>query len=109
MTTVTVTTKTKAWIPGSSSASPADLLAGKRLDSIGFSSADMREYGWTEVGEAEVTITLQDQQTMVANKIDSLREEAKAIRAEAAAKVTRIEGQINDLLALSFDDKAGAA
>lgn len=99
----TVSATVKAWIAQHSSVSPADLLKGERIDDLQFSAVDMSRAGWTQVGTATITVQLTDERTMVSNKVNALREEAKNIRAEATAKVTRIEGQINDLLALSFD------
>jgi hypothetical protein len=100
MTTATI--KTKAWVTQYSSTSPENLLAGD-LRGLSYYESDMTSAGWTLVGDAEVTVTLIDKRTMIDNKIAALREEAKTVRAEATAKVTKIEGQIQNLLALSFD------
>ena len=104
----TVKFETKAWLTPYDSASPKDLLNGERLNSLSFGQGNMANQGWTQVGVATVTVELTDARTMVSNKIEALRQEAKGIRAEATAKVTRIEGQINDLLALSFDGEVSA-
>lgn len=100
MTTFNVATK--AWLTQYDSTSPKDLLSGNRLDSLTYSNQKMESAGWTQVGTAEITVQFIDENTMVGNKVNALREEAKTIRAEATAKVTRIEGHINDLLALGF-------
>lgn len=101
----TVSTTITAWLTNHGMASPGEILKGKGIEYLGFSKNDMRHAGWTKVGEATITVELNDEREMVSNKIDSLREEAKAVRAEATAKVTRIESQINDLLAISFDGR----
>jgi hypothetical protein len=102
----TVTEKTRAWITPHSSISPQELLNGERIEALALSSANMESCGWTLVGDAELTVHLLDERKMVDNKVEALREEAKAIRAEATAKCAHIEGQIQNLLALSFDPVA---
>jgi hypothetical protein len=99
----TVTTKVKAWIGPHSSVSPADLIAGKRIEDLYFSGLNMTSAGWTTVGEAEITVHLVDEKAMVENKVEALREEAKAIRAEAHMKCTIIEEQIQNLLAITYE------
>lgn len=100
----TVTAKTKAWIHQYSSYAPgSDMNDQQVINNLSFSNQDMKTGGWTYAGEAEITVTLVDEKTLVDNKVEALREEAKAIRAEATAKVTRIEGQIQSLLAISCD------
>jgi hypothetical protein len=99
----TVSMKTKAWISSSSTLSPKDLLEGRSLDRLHFTSYDMLKSGWTFAGDAELTVTVPDEKTLIENKVEALRQEAKSIRAEATAQVTRIEGQIQNLLAISYD------
>lgn len=102
MSMKTVTTKTKAWITPYSSVGPQDLMAGKRVDELVVSNNDMTGSGWTFVGEAEVTVHIPDAKTMVANKVEALRNEAAKVRAEATATVARIESQIQNLLAIEY-------
>lgn len=104
----TVSMKTKAWIGANSDISPKDLMEGKKLNQLVFYHADFSKMGYTFVGEAVLTVTVPDEKTLVKNKVEALRAEAKSIRAEATAKVTRIEGQINDLLALTFEPVTSA-
>jgi hypothetical protein len=99
----TVTTKTKAWVTPYSGLSPDDLAHG-RIGGLTYHDCTSGvPDGWTLAGEAEITVHLVDTKTLIANKVEALRQEAKAVRAEATAKCTRIEGQIQNLLALSFD------
>lgn len=98
----TVTGKTKAWITDSSGVTPDNLAKGK-IDGLTYYPNDMVSVGWVFAGEAEITVHLVDTKTLIDNKVAALKEEAKNIRAEATAKCTKIEGQIQNLLALSFD------
>lgn len=59
--------------------------------------------GWTRVGTATITVELVDEEEMVANKIDSLRQEITRVRADAHAKETHLEGKIQQLLAITND------
>jgi len=104
----TVTVETKAWITGYSSLTPADLENG-RVAGLIYTDADMKSDGWTLVGTATITVSLVDKDTLIQNKVAALREEAKAIRADATEKVTRIEGQIQNLLAISYTATEAAA
>lgn len=104
----TVTKKLKAWIPDHCSLSPADLAKGE-ITGLYYSNNDLLSMGWTLAGEAEITVALIDERALVENKVASLREQARNIRAEATANVTRIEGQINDLLAITFDSSVTEA
>lgn len=56
--------------------------------------------GYTLVGTATITVTLMDRAAMVASKIDALKSEMSKTRADATAKCTRIEGQIQQLLCI---------
>lgn len=105
MTTHTITTK--AWITQYSTISPDDLEQGKRIEDLAFYTPkkNVAPEGWTFAGEAVISFTPVDRQTLVDNKVEALKAEAAAIRAEAQAKVTRIEGQIQNLLAISYDAK----
>jgi hypothetical protein len=98
----TLSGKTKAWITQHSTIGPKDLLDEKVIGALAYHSDDMSKYGWTLVGEAEITLHIADEKTLVDNKVAALREELKNVRAEAQAKATRLESQINDLLALTY-------
>lgn len=102
MKTTTVTAAMKAWLPSHSFTSPTDLLAGK-IDGLFYSNADMASSGWTEVGSASITLELIDTRAMIDNKVEALKQEGAAIRAEAYQKTMRIDEQIRNLLAISYD------
>lgn len=56
---------------------------------------------WTRVGTAQVTFSLDCYQDMVASKVQALCAEQKEVLAEAQATSTRIEEQIQSLLAIA--------
>lgn len=60
------------------------------------------EDGWTIIGEAEIILHVVSKEELIANKVSALRQEVKKTTAEATRKVTQLEGQINDLLAIGF-------
>jgi hypothetical protein len=103
----TITGKTKAWL--SESGSPDALLGdnhGAAVSSLSFCSWDMKSVGWTYVGEATITVDIPDHDTLIGNKVESLRAEKQQILAEAQAKATQLEGQIQKLLAITYTPEA---
>ena len=58
------------------------------------------------VGTANVTVELLDEDSIVANKIEALRAQKTQTLADAQAKATQIERQINELLALTNEVSA---
>ena len=59
--------------------------------------------GYVYVGTAEVNIDAVDSKTLVENKVDTLKAERTKVLAEAQAKATAIEGQIQQLLAITYE------
>jgi hypothetical protein len=100
----TVRTKLKAYLSNQSELGPQDLMTDDGIARLFFSNLDMAKYGYTLVGEAEITVALIPTNEMVENKVQALRNEAAAVRAAATATVTRIESQIQNLLAISYDE-----
>jgi hypothetical protein len=98
-----ISTTTKAWITSHSDLGPDSLMDPKNIANLSFSNSKMESVGWTFVGEAEITVDLVDTNTLIANKVDALRNELSAVRAQAQMEATRIESRINDLLCLTFD------
>lgn len=76
------------------------------ISRLSFAEGDMSKYGYSVVGTAEVTVTLFDEDTMVGAKVEALRAEATRVQAEATAKVTQIEHQIQRLLAITNEAPA---
>ena len=64
-------------------------------------SYELREAdGYTLVGTAEAQVTLFPPAECISRQVASLRSEQTKLRAESEAAVTRIEKQINSLLAI---------
>lgn len=102
MAAVTKTAAISAWLPTSSSLRPLDMFGAAPLELInelGFSSIDMTGSGWVRVGEAQITVTLLPIEQCMADTIAALRRE----QAELQAKSTRIEGEIQKLLAITCE------
>ena len=72
----------------------------KGINGLTFSTSDMTRIGWTLVGTATIEVDFVSVDQMVDNKVAALRQEAISVRAEATARCTQIEGQINQLLAI---------
>ena len=93
-----------AYISPHCSMTPADLEKPESFDRLSFIGAGSAKYylsqGYTQVGTAEITVELLDRDALVESKIVALRAESATIRAEATAKCTRIEGQIQQLLCI---------
>lgn len=98
-----VTGTLKAWLPEYSSLSPQDLHTEKAIDSMVFSTCDMRDSGWTYVGDATIKVELvltPDQ--LIASKIETLKAQQTKVRAEAQERVNQLEDMIQNLLAISY-------
>jgi hypothetical protein len=100
----TIKATTKAWLP--SHASPEDLLGNSvhAVSAMTYSDYEMQRHGWTLVGDAEITVSLVDEDQIILNKVDSLRAEKDKIIADAQVKANAIEGQIQNLLAIEFKE-----
>jgi len=100
----TITGKTKAWAAHYSAFRPQDAAnpTPTVINHLQYTNIDMTDQGWTDVGEATVTVDFVSHNDLIKNKVEALRAEAANIRAEATAKCTRIEDQINQLLCLEF-------
>jgi hypothetical protein len=102
-----VTATLKAWLPEHSCLRPEDLHTEKAIDSMVFSLCDMRNSGWTYVGEATITVNLiltPDQ--LIASKIETLKAQQTKVRAEAQERVNHLEGMIQNLLAITYTPEA---
>lgn len=63
-----------------------------------------KEQGYSVFGTANVEYQIEDDvEKLVAEKVDSLKAEAKKIRAEAQVRVNAIEEKVKQLLAISYD------
>lgn len=93
------------WIPDYSALGPQDIKAGVRVGSLSFLAEDATEATWgpmgyTRVGSASISLTPLGQEQMVGNKVESLKALKTKTLADAHAKATLIDEQINNLLAL---------
>ena len=97
MSTKTVSGTTSAWL---ASYAISRVATPENIDDLSFSDYDMTEQGWAKVGTADITVTLADHNEYVASQVSTLRAAKARIQAEAEAQATRIEGMIQNLLAL---------
>lgn len=95
----TVTFKTKAWISQYDRHTLEQLGKPEVAAQLYYSPETLGD-GYTFAGDAVTTLELLDERALVDNKVMALREQAAGIRAEATAKVTRIESQIQQLLSI---------
>lgn len=104
MTTRTFTGTTKAWITSTSSWDMERLKDSERVCDFTYHDGDMTDYGWVEVGTAEVTVTLNvAHKDIVNSQVATLRKQANSIRAEAEVKASNLENQIKNLLAITYE------
>jgi hypothetical protein len=59
--------------------------------------------GYTLIGDAHISITLHDSKEITKNKIEALNKEKTRVMAKAEAEMTRIEKQIQSLLAIEMN------
>ena len=98
-----ITGTVKAWLQQYSDIGPHNICEVTEPWRFAFSNLDMKQAGWTEVGEATITVRLTfNQEQMVANKVDTLRAQVSKLRAEAEFEASRLEDQIQKLLAISY-------
>jgi len=100
----TITGTTKAWFTNDIYG-PDDLAreGAKLLGALGYINNDMTAHGWSCIGTADITLTLIDEDQMVANKVESLRQEITKTRADAEMKVRLLEGKVQSLLAITHE------
>jgi hypothetical protein len=101
----TITTTSKVWLgnisgPDDLKKPPLEVVNSLTFLNPACSDADWAALGYTRVGDAEITITLVDTNTLVQNKVESLRAEQKQVLAEAQLKSTQLESKIQKLLAI---------
>ncbi len=58
---------------------------------------------YIKVGTAYVTVQLIDEKSVIANKVEALKSEKQKTLADAQAKATHIESQIQQLLAITHE------
>lgn len=98
-----ITITMHAHIQPSSTLTPQDLQTEQGVRQLAFFSHNDKywaEQGYTYVGPATVTVEVPDMRDLVGNKVAALRQQEVAIRADATAKCTAIQSQIQSLLAI---------
>lgn len=95
-----VTFETKLWASPYFPLTPEQMLTPEGAAQLTPATCNMSGQGYTLVGTATVTADIFPVGEMVDNKIAALRQQATSIRAEATAKCTQIESQIQRLLAI---------
>ena len=87
---------------------PADLERSDAevFERISLIDIDMSDSGYAVVGTASVTITLNDADTIIGDKVEALRSQSMKVQADATNEVTRIERQIQQLLAITNSAEA---
>lgn len=108
MSARTITATVDAWMP--SYRGPEDLQGDPRraINSLAFAECDMSDMGWTRIGTADVALHIVDENQLIENKVESLRAEQTKTRADAQAKVTELERQIQQLLAIEHTPEGDA-
>jgi hypothetical protein len=101
-----VTFETKAWLSKNNNITPSDLRTPGGAAGLHYTPHDMSSFGDALIGPATITVDVPDFKTLVENKVAALRELAATTRAEATAKCTQIDGQIQNLLAIEFSPSA---
>lgn len=72
-----------------------------------YSNADMStgERPWPRVGTATVEVAIMDEDGIRQGILGALKAERANVQAEAQKRITEIDGKIQDLLAISYDDR----
>lgn len=73
---------------------------------ISYFSIDMTKRGYTVIGEAVITVHIEDEDQILLNKIDALENSIVAIQAEAEKNITRVREKIQSLQAITYKAEA---
>ncbi len=95
-----VTFETKLWASEYCSLTPEQMMTPDGAAHLTTSHCNLALHGYVLVGKATITADILPVKEMVDNKIAALRQQAANTRAEATAKCTQIEAQIQQLLAI---------
>jgi len=75
------------------------------VNSMAFSSLDMSDH-WTRIGEATITVDIQDEEIIKRGMVKTLQAERKRVLADAQVKVNAINAKIQNLLAIEHTPEA---
>lgn len=100
----TITTEVFAIASPYSRLTPEDLRSGDVAKQLSYLTTDMAGVdGYIVVGKGTVTVELYSPNDVAASQVQSLREQVKSVQAEAQLKVNRLEDQIRNLQALTYE------
>ena len=100
----TITTEVFAIASPYSRLTPDDLRTGDIAATLMYCTSDMSgSDGYIVVGKGTVTIELHNVEDVTANQVAVLRKQVQGIRADAQSKVNRLEEQIRNLQALTYE------
>jgi len=95
-----------AYLSPYSHITPEQLATPGAISSMVFINEGNSDYftkqGYTYVGTALIEVDVLEHKEIISNKVEALREEIKSTRASAQAKVTKLEGQIQNLMAIEY-------
>jgi hypothetical protein len=110
---ITVTGTVRAWLTSTADDFPALLEQIKTkpeavVSQLGFSAHDMAlgSYPWTEIGTAEITVTLMPRDAVANAQVKTLQAELQNERAESMQRQNRILDRISKLQALTMTVEA---
>lgn len=103
----TITGRTNVFVTEYSDFNPSiPRPEGRPFDGLYFSHFDNGVIeSWTFVGTADVTFHMEDESTLIENKVESLRAQIKKTEAEAFVTVKGLKEKIESLLAISYTPK----
>jgi hypothetical protein len=100
----TITTEVFAIASPYSRLTPEALRSGDIGPQLMYCTTDMSgSDGYIVVGKGTVTVELHSANDVAASQVQSLREQVKTVQAEAQLKVNRLEDQIRNLQALTYE------
>lgn len=100
----TITTKVFALASPYSRITPEQLKSGDVAGDLIYSTTDMSGMdGYIVVGEGTVTVELHSPNDVAASQVAVLRKQIKDVQADAQSKVNRLEDQIRNLQALTYE------
>jgi gamma-glutamylcyclotransferase (GGCT)/AIG2-like uncharacterized protein YtfP len=102
----TISGRTIAWITRAENVDYSSINC-ESINEFAYYDRDMTDSGWAKIGEATITIDLVDIDNLVANQIDALEAEIKAVEGRAYARVTELQGKIQNLKAITYQESNG--
>ena len=96
----------RVWLPNTSSILPEKLASGTGDEIIPYamlSKTDMTQYGWVEIGSAQVSLTIKGNDEIVSGQVEALKAQKRKVIADAEVAANEIEQRIQSLLAITFD------